>query len=79
MSTYTNDPGTRPDRPRHLEGGREVKRKSRYDILLAGFALVFALVLAGVWLNDERLAWVGLILLAVICTVAAVLITLNDH
>lgn len=56
-----------------------MKRKTVYDILLACCALVFALVLAGAWLNDERWAWAALILFAIICMVASVLNTLNDH
>ena len=56
-----------------------MKRQTVYDILLACCALVFAIVLAGVWLNDERWAWAGLILFAIICMVASVLNTLNDH
>ena len=56
-----------------------MKRRTVYDILLACCALVFALVLAGVWLNDERWAWAALILFAIICMVASVLSTLIDR
>lgn len=56
-----------------------MKRNTVYDILLGCCVLVFVLVLAGVWLNDERWAWAGVILFAAICMVASVLNTLNDR
>ena len=56
-----------------------MKRKTVYDILLACCALVFVLVLAGTWLNDERLAYAGLLVFTGLCLVSAVLITLNEH
>ena len=56
-----------------------MRRSTVYTIILGCYAAVLAVLGASLWLNDDRLAWVGLILFAIICMVASVLVTLNEH
>ena len=56
-----------------------VRRPTAYTIILGCYTAVLAVLGASLWLGDERLAWVGLILFTVLCIVSAFLITLNEH
>lgn len=56
-----------------------VRRSTGYTIILGCYAAVLAVLGASLWLNDERLAWVGLLAFTGLCLVSAFLITLNEH
>ena len=56
-----------------------MRRSTVYTIILGCYMVVLAVLGASLWLNDERLAWAGLILFTVLCMLSAVLITLNEH
>ena len=56
-----------------------MRRSTVYTIILGCYMAVLAVLGASLWLNDERLAWVGLLAFTGLCIVSAVLITLNEH
>ena len=56
-----------------------MRRSTGYTIILGCYMAVLAVLGASLWLNDEQLAWAGLILFTVLCMLSAVLITLNEH
>ena len=56
-----------------------VRRSTVYTIILGCYAAVLAVLGASLWLNDERLAWVGLLLFTGLALASAFLITLNEH
>ena len=56
-----------------------MRRPTAYTIALGCYMAVLAVLGASLFLNDERLAWAGLILFTGLCLVSAVLITLNEH
>ena len=56
-----------------------MRRSTIYTIILGCYTAVLAVLGACLLLNDERLAWVGLILFTGLCIVSAILITLNEH
>ena len=56
-----------------------VRRSTVYTIILGCYMAVLAVLGASFWLNDERLAWAGLVTFTGLCLVSAVLITLNEH
>ena len=56
-----------------------MRRSTVYTIILGCYMVVLAVLGASLFLNDERLAWAGLILFTGLCTVSAFLITLNEH
>nr|DAT11711.1 MAG TPA: hypothetical protein [Caudoviricetes sp.] len=56
-----------------------VRRSTGYTLVLACYLGVLTILAASAWLNDDRLAWAGLILFTVLCMVSAVLVTLNEH
>ena len=56
-----------------------MRRSTVYTIILGCYMVVLGALGASLWLNDERLAWVGLLLFTGLCLVSAFLITLNEH
>ena len=56
-----------------------MRRSTVYTIILGCYTVVLAVLGASLLLNDERLAWAGLILFTVLSAISAVLITLNEH
>lgn len=56
-----------------------MRRSTVYTIILGCYTAVLAVLGASLWLNDERLAWAGLLLFTGLCIVSAILITLNEH
>ena len=56
-----------------------MRRSTVYTIILGCYAAVLAVLGASLWMGDDRLAWVGLILFTTLSMVAAVLVTLNEH
>ena len=56
-----------------------MRRSTVYTIILGGYTAVLAALGASLWMGDERLAWVGLLLFTGLCLVSAFLITLNEH
>ena len=56
-----------------------VRRSTVYTIILGCYAAVLAVLGASLWLNDERLAVIGLLAFTGLCMLSAVLITLNEH
>lgn len=56
-----------------------MRRSTVYTIILGCYMAVLAVLGASLWLNDERLAWAGLILFTVLSLMSAVPITLNEH
>ena len=56
-----------------------MRRSTVYTIILGCYAVVLAVLGASLWLNDERLAWVGLLAFTGLCIASAFLITLNEH
>lgn len=56
-----------------------MRRPTVYTIILGCYMVVLAVLGASLWLNDERLAWAGLIAFTGLCIVSAILITLNEH
>ena len=56
-----------------------MRRSTVYTIILGCYTVVLAVLGASLLLNDERLAWVGLLAFTGLCLVSAFLITLNEH
>ena len=56
-----------------------MRRSTAYTIILGCYMVVLAVLGASLWLNDERLAWVGLLAFTGLCLASAFLITLNEH
>ena len=56
-----------------------MRRSTVYTIILGCYMAVFAVLGASLWLNDERLAVIGLLAFTDLCIVSAFLITLNEH
>ena len=56
-----------------------MRRSTVHTIILGCYMVVLAVLGASLWLNDERLAWVGLLIFPGLCLVSAFLITLNEH
>ena len=56
-----------------------MRRPTVYTIILGCYMAVLAVLGASLWLNDERLAVIGLLAFAGLCIVSAILITLNEH
>ncbi len=56
-----------------------MRRSTVYTMILGCYMVVLAVLGASSWLNDERLAWVGLLAFTALCLVSAFLITLNEH
>ena len=56
-----------------------VRRSTAYTIILGCYTAVLAVLGASLWLNDERLAVIGLLAFTGLCIVSAFLITLNEH
>ena len=56
-----------------------MRRSTVYTIILGCYTVVLAALGASLLLNDERLAWVGLLLFTGLCIASAILITLNEH
>ena len=56
-----------------------MRRPTVYTIILGCYMVVLAVLGASLWLNDERLAWAGLVPFPGLCIVAAILIPLNEH
>ena len=64
---------------RRVPGGGAVRRSTVYTIILGCYTVVLAVLAASLWLNDERLAVIGLLAFTGLCIVSAFLITLNEH
>ena len=56
-----------------------MRRSTVYTIILGCYTVVLGVLGASLLLNDERLAWVGLLLFTGLCIVSAILVTLNEH
>ena len=56
-----------------------MRRSTVYTIILGCYMVVLAVLGASLWLNDERLAVVGLLAFTALCLASAFLITLNEH
>lgn len=56
-----------------------MRRSTGYTIILGCYTAVLAVLGASLWLNDERLAVIGLLLFTGLTMVSAFLITLNEH
>ena len=56
-----------------------MRQSTVYTIILGCYTVVLAVLGASLWLNDERLAVIGLLLFTALCIVSAFLITLNEH
>ena len=56
-----------------------MRRSTVYTIILGCYTVILAVLGASLWLNDERLAVIGLLAFTGLCIVSAVLITLNEH
>ena len=56
-----------------------MRRSTVYTIILGCYAVILAVLGASLWLNDERLAVIGLLAFTALCIVSAILITLNEH
>lgn len=56
-----------------------MRQPTGYTLVLACYLAALTILAASLCLNDERLAWAGLILFTVLCMLSAVLITLNEH
>ena len=56
-----------------------MRRSTVYTIILGCYMAVLAVLGASLWLNDERLAVIGLLLFTGLCLASAFLITLNEH
>ena len=64
---------------RRVPGGGAVRRSTVYTIILGCYTAVLAVLGASLWLNDERLAVIGLLLFTGLTMGSAILITLNEH
>ena len=56
-----------------------MRRSTVYTIILGFYMVVLAVLGASLWLNDERLAVIGLLAFTGLCLASALLITLNEH
>ena len=56
-----------------------MRRPTVYTIILGCYTAVLAILGASLWLNDELLAWVGLLVFTALCLASAFLIALNEH
>ena len=56
-----------------------MRRSTVHTIILGCYTAILAILGASLWLNNERLAWVGLILFTGLCVVSATLIDTNEH
>jgi len=56
-----------------------VRRSTGYTIILGCYTAVLAVLGASLWLNDERLAVIGLLAFTGLALGSAFLITLNEH
>ena len=56
-----------------------MRRSTVYTIILGCYTVVLAVLAASLWLNDERLAVIGLLAFTALCLASAFLITLNEH
>ena len=56
-----------------------MRRSTVHTIILGCYMAVLAVLGASLWLNDERLAVIGLLAFTALCLVSAILITLNEH
>ena len=56
-----------------------MRRSTVYTIILGCYMAVLAALGASLWLNDERLAVIGLLIFTGLCLVSALLIPLNEH
>ena len=56
-----------------------MRRSTVHTIILGCYMVVLAVLGASLWLNDERLAVVGLLAFTGLCLASAFLITLNEH
>ena len=56
-----------------------MKRPTVYTIILGCYMAFLAILGASLWLNDERLAVIGLLAFTGLCIVSAFLITINEH
>ena len=56
-----------------------MRRSTVYTIILGCYMAVLAILGASLWLNDERLAVIGLLAFTGLCIASAILITLNEH
>ena len=56
-----------------------MRRPTVYTIILGCYTVILAVLGASLWLNDERLAVIGLLAFTALCIVSAFLITLNEH
>ena len=56
-----------------------MRRSTVYTIILGCYMVVLAVLGASLLLNDERLAWVGLLAFTGLALGSAILITLNEH
>ena len=56
-----------------------MRRSTVYTIVRGCYMAFLAVLGASLWLNDERLAVIGLLAFTGLCLVSAFLITLNEH
>ena len=56
-----------------------MRRPTVYTIILGCYMAVLAVLGASLWLNDERLAVIGLLLFTGLALGSAILITLDEH
>ena len=56
-----------------------MRRSTVYTIILGCYMVVPAVLGASLWLNDERLAVIGLLAFTGLTMGSAILITLNEH
>ena len=56
-----------------------MRRSTVYTIILGCYTAILAVLGASLWLNDERVAVIGLLAFTGLCLASAFLITLNEH
>ena len=56
-----------------------MRRSTVYTIILGCYTVVLAVLGASLWLNDERLALIGLLIFPGLTLGSAILITLHEH
>ena len=56
-----------------------MRRSTVYTIILGCYAAVLAVLGASLWMGDERLALIGLLIFTVLSLVSATLIDTNEH
>ena len=56
-----------------------MRRSTVYTIILGCYMAVLAILGASLWLNNEPLAWAGLVAFTGLCLVSATLIDTNEH